>query len=288
MKPINILLYEDNQTYRDSFKLKAQQKRIIVDATDNVDDLLETLEDNPRKHKFVVLDARAYLHEGQANGTESEANLHKIFREIEKIARKQDRAIPFCINTGFAEIKLQYQEVLQCSIYEKGNEDELLQFIWDSYNNSDGAKLRMNYPEVFEFADTYFKDADLEVLSNLLDKRRFESNNIVDRISNLSSLRRLVEHIMDIVFEFHLNHQASIIRNRSTRASDVINYLNGNGSVPPQIFGNVVNILKTASNYGSHTPEQAAQIADYPTNDSIHGLTLGFFGTISWAKKLLT
>jgi hypothetical protein len=287
MKPINILLYEDNQSYRDSFKLKAQQNRILVDATDNVDELLETLEDNPRKHKFVVLDARAYLHEGQAQGTESEANLHKIFRQIEKIARKQDRVIPFCINTGFAEIKLQYQEVIECPIYEKGNEDQLLQYIWDSYNDTDGAKLRLNYPDLFEFADSYFDDADLEVLFNLLHKNKFESNSIVDRISSLSNLRRLIEHTMDIVFRVHLNNQVGIIRSRSSRASDLINFLNNNGAVPTHIFGNVLNILKTASNYGSHTPEQASKIADYPSNNSIVSLTYGFFEIAQWAKKLV-
>jgi hypothetical protein len=93
---------------------------------------------------------------------------------------------------------------------------------------------------------------------------------------------------MDVLFQHHLQEQGGIIRNRASRASDIINYLNNNGDVPPQVFGAVVNILKTASNYGSHTPEQAEQIADYPTNNSIIALTFGFFETILWAKKLLT
>lgn len=288
MRPIDILLYEDNPGYRDSFKLAAQKERIITEAFDNVDSILESLEEHPRKHKFVVLDARAYLHEGQSPGTESEANLHKVFRDIETIARKQDRAIPFCINTGFSEIKLNYQEVLSCRIFEKGNEDELFKFIWQSYNDSDGAKLRMDYPELFEFADLYFDDANVELLSNLLDKKKYESNRIVDRINNLSTLRRFVEQTMDIIFDSHLNRQQGIIRNRASRASDIMNYLNDNGILPTQVFGATVNILRTASNFGSHTPEQAEQIADYPSNNSIIGLTFGFFEIISWSKKLLT
>ena len=288
MKPIDILLYEDVPSYRDSFKLLAQKKRILVEAVDNVDVLLETLEGNTRKHKFIVLDARAYLHEGQGPGSESEANLHKIFREIDSIAKKQDRVIPYCINTGFAEIKLQYQEVLPCRIFEKGNEEELLQFIWDSYNDTDGAKLRMDYPEQFEFADIYFDDANIEVLSGLLAKKRFESNRIVDRINNLSNLRRLVEQTMDTIFVNYLHQQPDIIRSRASRAGDILNHLNSNGLVPPQVYGAIMNILKTASNFGSHTPQQAEQIADYPTNNSIIGLTYGFYEIISWAKKLLS
>jgi hypothetical protein len=288
MKPIHILLYEDKPSYRDSFKLKAQQKRILVDATDNVDELIEILEANPKKHKFVVLDARAYLHEGQGEGTESEANLHKIFREIAKISKQQDRLIPYCINTGFAELKLQYQEVLQCPIYEKGKEDELIQFIWDTYNDSEGAKLRTDFPDVFSFADVYFDDANVEVLSSLLLKRKYESTNISDRIDSLARLRRLTEHTMDIIYINHLQRQTGIIRNRSTRASDVINYLNDAINVPTQVFGSVINILRTASNYGSHTPEEAEATSDYPTNNSIISLTHGFFEIIYWTNKLLS
>jgi hypothetical protein len=288
IKPINILLYEDNPGYRDSFKLAAQKQRIITDAYDNVDNLLEALEDDPRKHKFVVLDARAYLHEGQAHGTESEANLHKIFREIDRIGKMQDRIIPFCINTGFAEIKLQYQEVVQCRIFEKGQENELFQFIWESYKNTDAAILRMNYPDVFEFADAYFENADMEILSSLLLNQRYESNKISDKINNLSNLRRLIEHTMDIIFDRHLAKQSGIVRKNSTRASDIINHLNGHGVVPTHVFGTIVNILKTASNFGSHTPEQATLISDYPSNNLIKGLTYGYFDVIDWAKKLLS
>jgi hypothetical protein len=287
MKPINILMYEDNVPYSESFKLKAQQKRILVDVTNNVDNLLEALEASPRKHKFVVLDARAYLHEGQIQGTESEANLHKIFKQIDRIAKIQDRVIPYCVNTGFAEIKLQYNEVLECPIYEKGQEEELIDFIWHTYNESGGAKLRQDFPEPFDFADSYFDDADLEVLSKLLHNNAYKSERIADRIDNLTRLRRLVEHTMDIVFNHHLNQQPGVIRNRSSRASDIINHLNGLGVVPPQIFGSVVNILKTASSFGSHTPEQAEKIQDYPTSNSILSLTFGLFEIFIWAKKLL-
>lgn len=287
MKPIDILLYEDNPDYRNSFKLAAQKVRILTEAYDNVDTILETLEVNPRKHKFVVLDARAYLHEGQAPGTENEANLHKLFREIEQIARRQDRVIPFCINTGFADIKLKYQEVLPCRIFEKGEEAELFDYIWATYNDTDGAKVRQEFPEVFSFVDTYFNDADTEVVVKLIFKNKYQSTSIADRVGNLASLRRLVEHTMDILYNNYLHGQPGIIQSGATRSNDVLHYLKDNDDVPPHVFGAALNISKTASNYGSHTPEQAVGITDYPTGNTITSLTLGFFDIISWAKKIL-
>lgn len=287
MRPINILLYEDNPAYRSSFKLAAQKERILTEAHDNVDTILETLEGNPRKHKFVVLDARAYLHEGQAPGTENEANLHKIFREIDRIAKAQARVIPYCINTGFADIKLNYQEVLPCPIFEKGEESKLFEHIWKQYNNTDAAKVRQQYPEVFSFADTYFDEPNIEVLTDLLLSEKFKSNSIAERVSNLATLRRLIEHTMDCLFVSFLHSRSGVVNGSATRAGDILHYLKDLGYVPPHIFGATKNIMKTASNFGSHTPEQALGIQDYPTNNSIIGLTFGFFDIINWAQKLL-
>jgi hypothetical protein len=289
MKPIHILLYEDNLTYRDSFKLKAQQKRIIVDATDNVDELLETLEGNPRKHKFVVLDARAYLHEGQKTG-ESEAYLHKIFREIKNIARKQERVLPYCVNTGFADIKLQYREVLDCPIFEKGQEDDLIQYIWDTYNNTEGARLRAKYPELFEFADLYFDDASLQLLTALLDKNKYESNYTVDKVDNLSRLRRLNEHLMDILrIEYLFVDLNQITGNAARRTVEIIEYCKNlpNEKVPGHIINSIRDIYYTCSEYGSHSVEQATATKDYPTQYDIIGMTNGFLGTVIWLKNKL-
>jgi hypothetical protein len=287
MKPIDILLYEDKKEYADSFKLIAAKSRIIVHEVNNADSLLETLDENPRKHKFVVLDAKAFLHEGQTAGTESEAPLHKIFREIKRIEAKQKRIIPYCINTGFSEFRLQHAEVLDCPIFEKGNETELLTHVWDTYNNTEQAKLRKDYPDVFEFADQYFDDADAEVLTSLLLHKKYESEQIADIISSLAALRRLCEHSMDIIFSTYLGNQEGIIRNRSSRASDIVNYLNGQSRIPTQIFGTVVNILKTGSNYGSHTPEQATAVADYPGKNTVVGLVHSYFEVAKWCTKLL-
>lgn len=286
-KPISILLYEDNALYRDSFKLIAQRKRILVDAVDNVEVLIETLESNPRKHKFVVLDAKAYLHEGQTS-QESEDYLHKVFRELERIAKKQDRLLPYCINTGFADIKLRFNEVLECPIYEKGSEEDLINYIWETYNNTDAAVLRRDYPDVFEFADTYFDDASLELLSNLLHKKRFESNSLADRVENLARLRRLNEHLMDILRHEHLKVELSDITNNAGRRTiEIIDYLrNVRGeNVPGHITNSVKDIYYTASEFGSHSVIQAETVPDYPSSYGIVGLTNGFLETILWLKK---
>lgn len=286
-KPITILHYEDTPSYRDSFKGIAQANRIIVDAVDNVDLLIEKLEEDHRKHKFVVLDARAFLHEGQKTGSESEANLIKIFREIERISNKQQRVIPYCINTGFADVKVSHSEVVNCKIFEKGNEQELINYIWEAYNSSREAILRKNYPDCFEFADAYFDEPNLAILSEILKGDTFKSNSIAIRVMVLATLRRLNEHLMDVIFEKYLNSLFGVIRSKASRANDIFYYIKDKEDVPTQIVGGTINLYKIASEYGSHTPEDAQKIDDYPSNNTIISLTYSFLETVNWAKKLL-
>jgi hypothetical protein len=140
-KPICIIIYEDNPDYAYSFKIRAQKDRILVDIVTNVDSLFELLEESYQKYKFIVLDARAFLHEGQSSGTESEANLIKIFSELKNLEHRFGKKIPCAINTGFADIKLTHQEVVPCPIFNKGNEIELIEHIKQQFLNSDVGQL---------------------------------------------------------------------------------------------------------------------------------------------------
>lgn len=286
-KPITILHYEDSPSYRDSFKGIAQANRIIVDSVDNADLLIEKLDDDHKKHKFVVLDARAYLHEGQTSGSESEANLIKIFREIERISNDQQRFIPYCINTGFADLKVSHGEVVDCKIFEKGNEQELMNHIWETYNNSNDAILRKKYPECFEFADAHFEPSNLGILTSILTDDSFTSNNIASRVMVLASLRRLNEHLMDILFDKHLHRPSNVIRNDASRANDIFNHIKINEGMPSQISGSIINLYKITSNFGNHNPTKPQDIAAYPSSNTIISLTYSFFDILNWANTLL-
>jgi len=286
-KPITILHYEDTPSYRDSFKGMAQANRIIVDAVDNVDLLIEKLEEDHKKHKFVVLDARAFLHEGQKAGSESEANLIKIFRELERISYEQQRFLPYCINTGFADVKVSHSEVVNCKIFEKGNEQDLINYIWETYNNSSDAIVRKNYPECFEFADQYFDEPSLAILTEILKGDNFKTNSIANRVMVLATLRRLNEHLIDILFDQYLNSSSGIINSRAGRTKDIFYHIMENEAVPAQIDSGFKSLYRITSEYGSHTPEDAQKILDYPSNHTMVALTYNFLDIVSWAKNLL-
>lgn len=288
-KPIRILLYEDKPDYAASFRLLAQKSRVITEQVDNVDDLLERLKTKPSRYQFLVLDARAYNQEGQQEGTEDEVNLFRIFRELQQLEYEQKLHIPHCINTGFADINLRLGgNVVKCPIFEKGDEQSLLKHIWDTYNDSDHAKIRFAHPEIFGFVDAHFAQADLEVVSNLFKNDKYTSFRIEDRIASLSALRRCAEHLADLLYDGYLGSSPGIIKTQASRLGDVVQYLSDQKDIPVHVHSNLTAIRKIASAYGSHTPQAANAIADYPTHNTIIGLALGLADTFAWASTKLT
>jgi hypothetical protein len=284
-KPIDVLLYEDNAAYSSSFKALAQAKRILVTSVTNVDSLLEALEAAPKKYQFVVLDARAFLHEGQSSGTESESNLIKIFREIPKIAEKIGRPLPYAINTGFANIASSHKEVVDCKVFEKGEEDKLIKHIWGTFENSLIGQLRRDY-SAFEFAEEYFDDVNFGVLVKLLEGKQFEARDITRRVANLMAMRRLNEHVMDIVHDLHLNG-AIAINNQGRRTLEIADVLRSNGVMLDHVYYSVLNIYRTASNFGSHTPQTQAEIDKYPSHETLTSCTHALLATMAWAKMVV-
>jgi len=285
-KPINVLLYEDKPDYAGSFKTSAQKQRIIVKIVDNGDELLEVLRDTPRKYQFVVLDARAFMHEGQQSGTEDEMNLLPIIRDLDKFKQEQQVTLPYCINTGFADLKLRLANKVNCPVFEKGNEDKLIQHIWDEYMKTDDAKLLMSHPEIFGLAIDHFDAASYAVLSGLFQNGQHLASGIAERVNNLSSLRRTVEHLMDLVHGNYLGNAVSI-SSAGNRLGEITRFLNDKNDIPVHIFSTITSIRKIAGNYGSHTPNKQKEIDAYPSGELIGGLATSLKDVFIWAKKLI-
>ena len=280
-RPIKILLYEDKADYGASFKTAAQKERILVDIVDNVDDLLEKVNDNNRKYQFIVLDARAYLHEGQSEGSEDEMNLVVIIQALDQLKFKDKVIIPYCINTGFSDLKLRLSEKLTCPIFEKGNESELFKHIWNKYLETDDAKLLLNHPEIFEFALTHFDDADYIILANLFHGNKYVSSSLADRVGTLTSLRRIAEHLMDIINRDYLSGSATI-SSPATRLGDITQFLAND--MPVHVLSTLTAIRKISSRFGNHTPNTSELIKGYPSEGLISGLALSLKDVCIWGN----
>src|SRR6266436_1242396 len=81
------------------------------------------------------------------------------------------------------------------------------------------------------------------------DGRALRGCRSEEHTSELQSRLHLVCRLLLEKKKNYLHKQPDIIRNRASRTNNIIIYLNINGAVPPQVFGAVINILKTASNF---------------------------------------
>jgi hypothetical protein len=287
IKPIKVLVLEDVKLYADAFSGKARKAQILTEIVDNVDDLLLKITTSPKKYQFLVLDARAYMHEGDKEGDEDEMNLITVVQELDKLKYESGIYIPYCINTAFADLKLRLGKKVACKIFEKGHEDELFKYIWETYNSADAVKIRFQYPNVFAVADEHFSEQNIGLLSKLLIDGHYDSNNIGDRVRNLGTLRVIAEHLMDILHAKYLSGVPDVSRDLGRRLGTIVNYMNEQHDLPVHINGTLTSIRKTASEFGNHTPQQASSLSNYPTNNTIAGLTFCLFDVFSWAKTKL-
>jgi hypothetical protein len=286
-RPIKILVYEDNNGYYESLKLMARKERIITDHVTNVDDLLERVKENPKKYQFLVLDARAYMHEDEQEGQEDEMNLITIMQELAKLKYEQGIIVPYCINTGFADLKLRMGAKVDCTIFEKGKEKELFDFIWETFANTELSKLLHLHPAIFDVVHDYFDDADYEVIADMFTHEKYKRAQISDRIDNLNKLRRISEHLMDLVHARYLGGDPTIVTAIGSRLGQITKHINDTEGIPVHVFGTLTAIRKTAGAYGSHTPDQATALAEYPSGDYIAGLAMSLKDVFTWAKTKL-
>src|SRR5690606_20113721 len=141
----------------------------------------------------------------EQEGMENEMNLVPLLTGLKDLHHVYQVQIPYCINTGFAEIATRLGTRVDCPIFEKGNEKALFAYIWDTYNKSDRAKLINAYPGIFSFVFDKFADVEAETIADLFTGEKFKAKNITTRKSNLNCLRSTVEHLIDVLHRDYLN-----------------------------------------------------------------------------------
>jgi hypothetical protein len=146
--PVQIVLIDDKADFRLSFKSDASRHRLIVKDFNNLQSAVEFLEED-KSTKFVVLDAKCFVTEGQVEGEENDKDfLMRAPLKIKEIAVRQERVIPFCIYTGYTEHKNLHDI---CPVFEKGKDSErLYEYIISEILKEEEYLVRNEYRKYFE------------------------------------------------------------------------------------------------------------------------------------------
>lgn len=292
---LNVLMIDDEEDFHASLKnFAATKHRIILHNKTNLKDGIDEILRN-RNISAVILDGKAPLKPGQAKGTEKTNFVFNAIDELNRIDRELNRHLPFCVLTAWYE---QLAESLEGRgpVYDKkalstdeSQKNRLFADLKEQVQKGDRTQTRKKYREIFEFVDEYFDDGNAEAIITLLTKETYCSNNIANRITSLASIRRISEHLMDILWTKYLNKTHSELTQASgKRTKEIIEYFDRNHSsvTPKPVFHCVCNIYHTASTYGNHNETSASALAYYPSSYLVSNLTFGLLETILWAKKL--
>lgn len=285
---IDIIMLEDKPLYQGSFEAQASKERMIVKSVDNAEDLIDLIREKPRKYKFIVLDARAFFTEGEQQGTEDEANLIYVFRELKNIQVENGVTLHYAINTGFADIKLRHEKRVDCPIFEKGNEAELFDYIWEVQNKTEEAFVKSNFPEIIPLYDIHFTDKVKEKVLSLYNNNGFNNSSLKSRLENLSSLRMINEQIMDILYEeIHGKTWRDITESIGGRSKAIALALGSLGTISDYLRDVCVGIYHMSSKYGEHSEEDVKEDSGFPTNRMIDGYAKGLLELFIASNKLL-
>lgn len=286
--PITILMLEDNPEYKASFELMASKDRILVKSVDNAEDLIIILKENPRKYKFIVLDARAFFTEGEKKGAETEINLIYLFREIKNVEKEYGVILPYAINTGFADIKISHEKKVDCPIFSKNSESELIQYIWDEQNKTKEAYVKKEFPEIVPLFDAFLTDKVQEKVISLYFHHNYNNASLGDRLTSLSSLRMINEQILDVLFkELHGRTWKDITDKIGSRSRVIAEHLESYHDISSSMRDECINIYKTASKYGEHGEEDIKDDREFPSHRMIAAHAMGILELFKKANKLL-
>lgn len=285
---IRILMLEDKPEYQGSFEALASKERIIVNTVDNAEDLIIRLRTAPRLYKFIVLDAKAFFTEGEKQGSESEANLIYIFRELKNIESESGVIFKYAINTGFADIKLSHGKLVDCPIFEKGNEDILFNYIWSEHDKDSEAFVKKHYPELIPLYDSFFTEKVQEKTISLFNNDYYKNPSLGARLDNLSSLRMINEQIMDILLQqLHGKIWNEIHDKIGSRSRAIAEYLESYKDISYALKEQSVNIYKTASKYGEHSEAEVINDPDFPTHRMVGALALALLELFQTSNRIL-
>jgi CheY-like chemotaxis protein len=300
MQSYNILLVDDEKDVCEVFIENAREisidENFDLQITDcqNWQDGSELLQ----KQYFhaVILDAKCMIDREQK--TENFGFLSIALERLREIERKQDRHIPFAVNTGqFGEREREMMSHLiterKGKIFDKKKpKEDLIKFLVSEIENESSTLIEKNYSDVFEI----FKEnlLDITFRNHLLKLLKvYTSDNPTDIKQSLSLLRSLQEQLFQtlnkkdkqIVPDTVISSFRAIHKHLSGNKDRYQNYQPTTMVWQNNWIENLSECLyEITSDNGSHHPYKNTPL---PNKYTVQSLTFAFLEQLLWFKSLM-
>ena len=304
MTTYNFLLIDDDETYCEGLKTSAHQigidefnLNILVTSFHNWEDGADYLNDN-----FIhalILDAKCMIDREQQ--TEDFGFLPTVIANLVDFEKKQNRHIPFAVNTGYFGEK--ETEVMQRVVHERQSKifdktlpkNDLIAFLVEEIKRAPTTKIERDYHDVFEVFDRNYLDSTFK--THLLQIiRKSDSDNPTEIKNTLALVRSLQEGVFQEVSKIDKTIIPDIFVKPNVSFWKVQNHLSGNKSKysaykpSTEVFQNTrieylsECIYKIASDNGSHNPYDKTEL---PSRYTVKSLVFAFLEQLLWFKAIM-
>lgn len=302
MKTYNILLIDDEKEVCESlidfasqFGIAKFDADIIITDRQSWQDGAELLE----KEYFhaLILDARCMIETDQVDDNFDFLTI--VLERLKVIEQKQDRHIPFVINTGyFGEKEVQMMQRLiterRGKIFSKTlPKNEMFEYLIAEIEEAENTKIEKQYADVFEVFDKGYLDATFRAhLLKLLKTSNSDDSTEIKK--NLALLRSLQEQVFQtlnrkdnqIVPDSVVNSFRAIHRHLSGNRDRNRNYQTTTTVWQNNWIENLSECLyEVTSDNGSHNPYDNTSL---PNKYAVQSLTFAFLEQLLWFKKLMS
>lgn len=199
VRPIKVLLIDDERDYSEQLVINARLNRIIVKPYRNHEEGFGALEQHENKFQAVILDARCFIStEDEDEGNAQDKAIYSAVNYLKNnFPKKFGYQLPFCVNTGFSTRFRENLKAMDVRVFDKESESEkdaMLEYLWEAVNCQKATQIKNSYNEVFEAFDhqliSFKREKDL--LDILMD---FEQKDYSHIERYLQNIRKFIEEI---------------------------------------------------------------------------------------------
>jgi len=249
MTPATLLLIDDDPAYCLQLQAAGRAHRFDIVFHHNLEDGIETLIAS-RRIRAVILDGRCLLEPDQKSSARSNF-VHHAMRQITDIESEYNRVIPVCVNTEQPD---EFAEDLEgiVQVYQKLVQHEVM-FNWlqGTIAKVPDSLVLKRYDDIFEKTDNRFTDEEEGLLIDVLQSAG--TSDPIAIITSLAMLRRLLETLVDIACKEKLKKQPnSFAAGPGSRTKRILDAMNQQQVLPPELIDSAGVLYKTCSKYGNH------------------------------------
>ncbi len=288
-RPIQILMIDDDLDFANSIMNRARRFQVLITNKTNLKEGFEELISN-NKYQALILDGKAPINPEQAKGTEAENFVHEALTKLKEIELVHQRLVPFCVHTAWY-VQLEASLRGRAQVYDKKKtalDDNLMEEMFnglrDKIDDLEETKIKLRYPDIFEFAERFLDAEDNGLLINVLNSKLTPKREVL--LERLAFIRRLEESVLNVFCKYYLGEDPILYGlDGQSRTKDLINLIKVKKLAPLHVSFFTYIIYTTQSLAVQHKAPESSEFYNYPiTIYTVQTFINALMDIIVWVK----